>query len=368
MTDKPKFLAGSPWAKSDEEQVVPARKPPSSVVPVPSPEKVRNYLGVEAVVTPDPSAGKLQPLRRFFQPLPKGKLIDFGSVSFIWPDHLDGMTRQNIAMFLMVPEFIYTSYHPDKNPKQTFVTPAAAYSDHNKQPLPSLHKCPVSPGEQAGDWSITSVGTEIAQPSGSLVIHIEAVPSEKHRRKIPAPAKLIDDLQEAKELLKRFAVKWNEEHGGLDPDELSARRAKQYRIIKKIEKEIEKYEHVQLVDKLGTGCDAYDVVIPPCTEGSQLAGSLTKREIEQYIRHAFSHAPGWRPTYAAFENKVINLAFDRLICRWWPGRNDWVAAGRPELHQEPEEVTDSAIMHKDSARSRAQRGYGRVKPGGKGPD
>jgi hypothetical protein len=345
--DKPRRLAGSPWA----DIVTDGRGQANVVVPQPSAEDLqaaRNYLAVEVPLDSPPQP--IEALRKFFRPLPRGKIIQLseGGASIHWPKHLDGMSPENIAMFLMIPHFIYSNYEENKTKhRQVFVTPDEALHRSEHKLPPSI----LPPDKRASDFSVTHVGTEIVREAEPIVIHIEAIPAEKHWRKIPPAPELVQALKDAKgQELKMLTVKWNDKHGGLDPEELSSARTRQYRKITKLKDEVEKYNKLQQVDKPGTGRIAYDILIPPCPEGAQFNFRLT--EIRKYIDGALnpplreatdpeesdkdritpSFGVAWDFIYSQFENKVIHLAFQKELMRGWPNlaaRTEWVADGCP---------------------------------------
>src|ERR1700730_4179750 len=70
---------------------------------------IRSNIGIPPEVE---SEMRIESRRRFYQPLPEGKIIE-------WPKGLGGMTTENIAMFLVIPEVLYTDYekHKDNQPK-----------------------------------------------------------------------------------------------------------------------------------------------------------------------------------------------------------------------------------------------------------
>ena len=389
--DKPRRLAGSPWA-----DIVPdGRGPANVVVPQPSEgdlQAARNYLAVEVPLDPPPQP--TEALRKFFRPLPRGKIIQLseGGACIHWAAHLDGMSPENIAMFLMIPQFIYSNYEENKTkPRHVFVTPDEALHRSEHKLPPSI----LPPDKRASDFSVTHVGTEIVREAEPLVIHIEALPAEKHWRNIPPPPELVQSLKDAKgQELKMLTVKWNDKHGGLDPEELASARTRQYRKIKKFKEEVEKYNKLQQVDKPGTGRVAYDISIPPCPNGSQL--NFRPTEIRSYIDGALnpplreatdpaepdryrttpSNKIAWDFIYSKFENKVINLAFQKELVRGWPNleaRKEWVTDGCPvpppkfygcfenrgTRNYEKDFQEDLGSVPDNTAQNNAERGYER---------
>jgi hypothetical protein len=338
----PQYLAADCFGCRQDADIAAARQratvvKPSLEKPVETQmELFERVWGSSGVEEPDPSKPTTESRRRFFQPLPVGKTIQFGTAIVKWPKELDGMSPRNIAMFLTMPEFIYTKYEQNKhNPaKRVFVLAEESVNRPVHKLSDDLADSQVQIQGQSEDWSVTSVGEEIQKRAEPIVIHIEAEPPKKIRRKIPAPPELIESLKNAKGIeFERLSAKWNKEHGNLTAKELASARTRQYRKITKLEEEAAAYNRVKPIDDPNTGHPAYDVVIPPCPEAS--AEVFPRTAIQEYVTDAFNRRDyrdwnEWR--YVALENQVINRMYQLNLFRGWP--NDrafatWVLDGKP---------------------------------------
>jgi hypothetical protein len=334
----PRYLAADCFGCRQEADIRLARQQAAAVKPslekpvetqAATPERVAENLGVqEPVDSPEPVT---EPRRRFFQPLPEGRSPE-------WPKRVDGVSPRNIAMFLTMPEFIYTDYEQNKNnlAKRVFVTADESVNRPAHKLSDDLADSQVQTQGQSEDWSVTSVGGEIQKRAEPIVIHSAAEPPKKIRRKIPAPVELFESLKNAKGIeLEQLTVKWNDEHGNLTAKELASARTRQYRKISRLEEEADAYNRAKPIDDPNTGHPAYDVVIPPCPEGSSEV--FPRVAIQEYVADAFNRRDyrdwdEWR--YVALENQVIDRMYQLNLFRGWP--NDrafatWVLDGRPSF-------------------------------------
>ena len=294
----------------------------------------------------------------------------------------NGMTIENIAMFLTMPEFIYTDYEKNKAkpPRHIFVTADESFErPYYKQP-DTLR----APSGKEKDWGVTHVGTEIARRAEPIKIHIPAVAPQQQLRRVPPPQQLIDDLQKAKadhKLLKRPHIKILDKDAQLSKKESASARTRSLRKIRKLEDEIASYDRRRLVDIPNTGHPAIEIVIPPCPEGSQ---EVFKREnLRQYIQGAFAPPENrergrWDYYWSKFENRVIRRAFALNLIRGW--RNDlaklaWQWDGKPAFTDKAfkerygwyancksDELVDVDSSARDAALTNYRRGEGGTVP------
>jgi hypothetical protein len=284
--------------------------------------------GISSEKDDDPSNSIEVPRRRFFQPLPEGSLP-------LWPKTLDGMTPRNIAMFLCMPEFIYTDYEQNKNnpPKWILVT-AEESINRTEIKLSGDVRNVQQVQNHAEQYSVSPVDDSIRKRADPIVIHV-VEKSKTIRRKIPPPPDLVRALKDAEGIeLERLTAKWNKEHGSLTPKELASARTRQYRKIAKLKKEVAVYDRPQVVES----SREWDIVIPPCPEGCD---EIFKREaIRAYVTEAFNTTDyanwdDWR--FTALENKVIQVMYEKNLFRGWPNKRApslWLVSGRPS-HGDP---------------------------------
>jgi len=289
-------------------------------------EAAKAFLGIEQPVAPSKIT---EPRRKFFQPLPEGRLSS-------WRGRVDGMSPQNIAAFLMVPNFIYTDYEQNKNNPPVLVYVTADESINR-----AVHKLSENGGadhvetqEHSEQYTITAVSDEIQRRAEPIVIHVVGEPAKQIRRKIPPPPELVQALKDAEGLeLERLTPKWNREHGDLTAKALATGRRAQDRKIAKLKKQKAAFDHVQLIDDPKTGRPAHDILIPPCPEGSHEI--FPRSAIEKYVSDAyntldFTSWDDWR--YAELENRVIQRMYDLNLFRGWPNERaygEWMISGRP---------------------------------------
>jgi hypothetical protein len=316
-----------------------AEAAPGVIVPRPTPEELkrlednaRNFF--EIPVDADQSATAV-PLRYFYQPLPRGSVHE-------WPTDPErngaayGMTPLNIAMFLMMPEFIYSKYEQNKAnpPRRIFVTAEESIErPYYKQP-DSLR----APSEKEKDWGVTHVGSEIVRRAEPIEIHIPAVAAQQQLRKAPPPAVLLEALRQAKadhQMLKARHIKSLDEAARLSKKESASARTRSLRKVHRLEAEIASFQQRRLLDVPNTGHAAIDIVIPPCPEGSHEL--FEKVYLRQYIQGAFESPEyrrriNWDYYWTNFENKVIRRAHVLNLIRGWPNPRanaEWWADGRP---------------------------------------
>lgn len=302
---------------------------PSVVIPVPPPEdhekilsNARAYLDVpvDPVVSAEP-----RPIRYFYQPLPRGETPE-------WPEEVNGMSVQNIAMFLMMPEFIYSDYEKNKAnpPKRVFVTPEEAVNRPHYKSSPDLR--PDLRPDSEINFTVTHVGTEIAQRAEPILIHIPARPPKQKLRKVPPPPEKVEALRQAKvdhRLLKAKHIKTLDKDAQLSKKESATARKQSNRKIHKLQAEIDAYDKPRLVDIPNTGHAAMKIIIPPCPEGSEEI--IETRYVRQYIRAAFhlesqDKLAEWNHCWAKIENKLIRRAYRLNLVRGWPNdhaRAEW---------------------------------------------
>jgi hypothetical protein len=353
--------------------------PPSTSVCEPKGDELRKLqTNIEAqlnIPVKKEKTAHILPYRHSYQPLPRGCVVE-------WPAHLNGMSTQNIAMFLMMPEFVLIDYEKNKAnpPKRIFVTPEESVNR-------PIHKSPptISNLDSQQEWSVTHVGAEIIQGAEEFVIHVPAIPAQTRKRKVLPPPELIEALKSAEgPELERLTAKYNEDRGGLSAKELATARRAQYRKIEKLKKEKENYErHLQDVDDPTSGRPAFDVVIPPCPEGSHWR--FPKSLIREYILDAFSassdcNSDYWLFHYTRIENSIIRRAHLLNLIREYPddsARAQWALDGCPgptdkafkpfygrrpasERDEEDEFLMDALPPAKDIAQGGYRRGEGGV--------
>lgn len=341
----------------------------------------RQMLGVVGHDDNDGDRTMAQPFRRFFQPLPEGKIPEWGA-------DRGGMSVENIAIFLTMPEVLYTDYEKNKNnpPRTVFATPAEAFD----------HPCwkgmsGVNPIWRATERGVPHIGREIVVKEESRIISTDELSERQRRGKLPMPPHLKDDLAAAKRDLKLLKAKHDPGSGALTGKELAAAKRAKYREIERLEEQIAAYEGRGQWGKInipGTGRSSFCIEIMPCPEGS--SNVFDMRIVERYIRGAWGDQENddrthrswefdridvgwwgwWRSTYTDFENRVINRALEaKVFSRWWlnsPARAQWLLGDR-----EPSEdrgcYTGFALPPKQSldtpAKDSAECGYRRREDG-----
>jgi hypothetical protein len=313
--------------------------PESIVIPLPAPEdlikleeNIRTYL--EVPVAPQQST-QATSVRYFYQPLPRGSVRE-------WPTDAamngaaKGMTCRNIAIFLTMPEFIYSDYERNKGngPKNVFVTPDEAIKRPHHKLLGTGFR---EPDDKDDNFSVTHVGTEIAQKAQPIVINIPGLAAQTQWKKIRPPLALLQSLERAKadhKLLKAEHNKHLEESAQLTKQESATARTLSLRKIHRIEQEIQSYEEKKLIPIPNTGREAAEITIPPCPEGSEEL--FPKMMLRHYIQEAFEMGTGpgpfWDYYWSAFENKVIRRAHHLNLVRGWPNAKaqaEWWSDGCP---------------------------------------
>jgi hypothetical protein len=263
-----------------------------------------------------------EPLRRFFQPLPVGRVTEW---------KISGMSAENIAMFLMLPEVLYYDYEKNKGnpPKTIFVTPEEAYD----------HPCWKGVGgsnatlSRSAEWCVPHIGVEIVVQASTKNIQTDSLPPKQRRGKLKTPLQLLDRLSAAKNELLRLKARNKKEAEGKDRKELQAALRAAYRLIEQLQEEVAGYEGRGTwgkIDVPGTGRKSFTVAITPCPEGCSEVFSM--KHVESYIRMAFGtnlqSDSEWRDwVWTEFENKVIKRAMQMKIFRGWPdklARAQWI--------------------------------------------
>ena len=341
--DHPGYIAGDCYpcrrkadeARADAELKKRVEKPAASLEELI--RNVTNYLDLNKKPADERDVDMSR--RRFYQPLPEGNPINWEGLSIPWNAGAGGMTPRNIAMFLTMPEFIYTDYEKNKNnpPKWVYKTADESFNRrlYKLSPFARNTHSPFARGihDQQQDEvdTLAPVGAEIKQRAEAIVIRVAGEPARQVWRKKPPPTGLIDALKQAKDALKLLTAKWNKERGGLTPDQLKSARVRRRREIVRFEEQIAEYNHVQLIDDPESGTPTWNITIPPCPEGcTEVFSPLIIRE---YVTKAFNTLDytNWSEwQYAQLENQIIDRLYMKNFVRsWMPPRS---SSGSPPLN------------------------------------
>lgn len=296
---------------------------------------------------------KIEPLRRFYQPLGQNRPRE-------WPKELGGMSAENVAMFLTMPEVLYLDYEKNKNnpPKTIFLTPAEAF-DHPS----SKGRGGVRPEIRSTEWGVPHIGTEIVVLEESRIICTEPGIAKERRGKLPVPAELLKDLAAAEGMLELLKARYAAGSVPLFGKKLVAAKRKAYRNIEKIEYQIASYRGRGRWGKVeipGTVRPSVEIEIKPCPTGSSTFFSMTM--VENYIRCAWGTKPKddmfWDWAHAAFENEVIKRAIEVGVFSRFPRSAEAYAHELLAPDDSPLDTT---------AQDNAKCGY-RRRPDGSAPD
>jgi hypothetical protein len=151
-------------------------------------EKARRFMGVKEA----PEQSRIvESRRRFYQPLPAGRLPE-------WPVSVAGMSPENVAMFLTLPQVLYTDYEANKdNPpdpifvsaQKSFDTTPYSKAVQNEHEENWAHRegrlwAPVF----RGAIGVTPVSAaDILLVPTDKILRTGSIPFEQRRKKQPPP-------------------------------------------------------------------------------------------------------------------------------------------------------------------------------------
>lgn len=320
--------AERPWI----ERPVPATTPTEDLVTVVS---VKEALGIS-----EPPPQVVQPLRRFFQPLPKGSCAE-------WPKELDGLSPQNIAMILAQPQILYTDYEKNKNnpPVKIFV------------PAPTSYDRPKDVERVA----VKAVGVnDILVEDTGFMVPTEHDFEWKRRKQLPSD-ELLGRLDRAKEKRDDLNAQFNLAKKTKAPNrnEIEALRKRANREIKELELDAKGTWGWVKVEK-----DCHKIFVPPRPEGC--VRRFYMPEVKRYITEAFGSEGTsasramrrrWQYCWTEFENHVIKLAWHEGIITPWPNPNAKARFEAGQLLQEILSPVLDPIQMEQSARERFESLY-----------
>jgi hypothetical protein len=324
-------------------------------------QKARIFLDVPGPIEEETI---IESRRRFFQPLPVGKLIEMEpGKPIVWPKKFscgcEGMTVENIAMFLSMPQVLYTDWEENKNnpPKEIFLTPLQAF-DHPTSSDAIVHESPIVRAMEGG---VAPVGVEdiiaTAKPTEIQTDALANVPGRQLARKIPlpVPTNLLFELKKLQWEKQTLSARFSKSHGGLTGRELKTAKQRNARAIEKIENDIASYtENWGKVEVPGTGVEgreSFVIEIPPCPQGAielftlmgfsrgllrryiqKAWGSEAREEIASVPEDEEAKIP-WQYYYTDFENEAIEAARCAGVFSEYPlsdlAKAKWELDGRP---------------------------------------
>ena len=289
----------------------------------PTEDEVRDKLGIES---PTQVA---QPLRRFFQPLPEGSCPQ-------WLKDVDGLSPQNIAMILVMPQILFTDYGKYKdNPPAQIAVPS-----------------PTSYGRKRFYDGLKPAGSkDTTIPDPGLMIVVEPA-FEMKQRKIPASNALLDELDKAK--VKRDALnvefRTAKKNKTSNLKKIDAARRKNYREIAELEESAKGSRG--WVDVPRT---PHKLAIPPRPEGCRYRFPIS--EVRKFVEEAFVcklphetdedwyerwdrdrgkfqwNRTAWSLRWAALENHVIKLAWHEGVIAPWSESRSEIMRSRSDMDQ-----------------------------------